>query len=643
MSNTYEKILNVISKPPAFRQDFEIQTLMPWLRKQSQLFSQLKTEYLKDILRNCGQVTFNKDDIIIKQGDQGDCFYMILGGKISIYILNKEKNEEGDETVPLDQIGTRNAKGQLDRSKLGIFVTHLGTGVPFGDVALMSEDCVRTATIIAEEETDLLVVDRALYNRAVKEVLAKEYEDKVSFINNNPLFAAWPPRYKKQLTMAMFKEEFTYNTTLVKQGDPVDIIYFLIRGHVELRTDPAMHPVQYPKIYLDTMNEGERLIRRDKVRPPTEPHYNNSTHLRKKDHHKHVKMFLLGRNESVGELEVLLGMDTYMQTAVCTEKVEVLVLEMKHYERLFVKRHPRTIDDMRRVLEIKLETRMKLLSNKTEIPFLSRVKTKLNMINNPQPVVKKEKDLPSQKMAEKEFLNHKGPLIDMYGPGSVFYMIRVREKTKVKGFGSREKRKPKHNNKDSKENEHLHAIKVPQTLVLAAQMAGATKDREVLERENTTSIRAPSSKGTPLGPKSVRRIQSAIKPDEEPMNTNLDSFDFDDDKETSRSWPHETRYGTTVSFMDAEDDVSLSRLESKVRNWLSHGNPKSGPQVTQLRRLAVEDLENTPKPGNRVVVHKRSRSTHSSSSGNEGESTASKKESPRQEEKFDKYRILLAH
>lgn len=109
------------------------------------------------------------------------------------------------------------------------FNLFLGTGVPFGDVALMSEDCVRTATIIAEEVTDLLVVDRALYNRAVKEVLAKEYEDKVAFINNNPLFSAWSPRYKKQLTMAMYKEEFTYNTTLVKQGDPVEVIYFLIR------------------------------------------------------------------------------------------------------------------------------------------------------------------------------------------------------------------------------------------------------------------------------------------------------------------------------------------------------------------------------------------------------------------------------
>lgn len=84
---------------------------------------------------------------------------------------------------------------------------------------------------------------------------------------------------------------------------------------------------------------------------------------------------------------------------------------------------------------------MDLLANKSEIPFLPRVKTKLNMMNNPQPVAKKEKELPSKKMAEREFLNHKGPLIDMYGPGSVFYMIRVREKTKVKGFDSRDKRK----------------------------------------------------------------------------------------------------------------------------------------------------------------------------------------------------------
>ena len=41
-----------------------------------------------------------------------------------------------------------------------------------------------------------------------------------------------------------------------------------------------------------------------------------------------------------------------MQTAICTQRTEVLVLEMKHYERLVAKRNPRTIDMMMENLEV---------------------------------------------------------------------------------------------------------------------------------------------------------------------------------------------------------------------------------------------------------------------------------------------------
>lgn len=112
---------------------------------------------------------------------------------------------------------------------LYIYCFRTGSGVPFGEVALMSDDCIRTATIIAEVDTDLLVVDRALYTRAVKDVLAKEFEDKVEFIKSNPLFSNWAPRYRKQLSMALYKETFPYETVLVRQGDPVTCIYFIIR------------------------------------------------------------------------------------------------------------------------------------------------------------------------------------------------------------------------------------------------------------------------------------------------------------------------------------------------------------------------------------------------------------------------------
>jgi len=52
-----------------------------------------------------------------------------------------------------------------------------------------------------------------------------------------------------------------------------------------------------------------------------------------------------------------MGLNTYMQTATCTQRTEVLVLELKHYERLLVKRNRRTIDGMKDDLELRLHSR----------------------------------------------------------------------------------------------------------------------------------------------------------------------------------------------------------------------------------------------------------------------------------------------
>ena len=77
-----------------------------------------------------------------------------------------------------------------------------GEGNSVGEVALIDETCVRTASIVADAKTDLVIVDKPLYTRCVKDTLAKEFEDKRQFIINNPLFASWAPKYRKQLTMA---------------------------------------------------------------------------------------------------------------------------------------------------------------------------------------------------------------------------------------------------------------------------------------------------------------------------------------------------------------------------------------------------------------------------------------------------------
>ena len=98
-----------------------------------------------------------------------------------------------------------------------------------GEVALIDETCVRTASIVADARTDLVIVDKPLYTRCVKDTLAKEFEDKRHFIHSNPLFASWAPKYRKQLTMALYKEAYPYESVLVRQGDRVEFVYFILR------------------------------------------------------------------------------------------------------------------------------------------------------------------------------------------------------------------------------------------------------------------------------------------------------------------------------------------------------------------------------------------------------------------------------
>ena len=307
-----------------------------------------------------------------------------------------------------------------------------------------------------------------------------------------------------------------------------------------------------------------------------------------------------------GEIEVILDMGTYMQTAVCAEKTEVLVLEMKHYERLFVRRHQKSIDEMRHNLELKLNTKASVLSAKEndDVPLLGLINMKLNLLHNPPTAsTEKKKKATSVKGAEKLFFHPKGPLLDANGPGSVFYMIRIREKSKLKL-----KAHQKDGLKSKKQQSgHMHTIRLPRTLVMAAQIAGAkeTKDEEA-DREPISEIELVEQINTPQhlemnnnkmssekqivlmqkhSPRSFRRIQSAIKPN---------YLVSEDDDIEDRGSNNAAKYNSLPSsrpltrFEKGDQDLRLGMLEEKVKDWLSKANPKSSANVSKLRRLHVE-------------------------------------------------------
>ena len=67
-------------------------------------------------------------------------------------------------------------------------------GKSFGELALINKDCVRNASIIADERTDLVVINRDLYNRSIRAVQEADLRARTDFVSNCPLFNSWLPR-----------------------------------------------------------------------------------------------------------------------------------------------------------------------------------------------------------------------------------------------------------------------------------------------------------------------------------------------------------------------------------------------------------------------------------------------------------------
>ena len=54
-------------------------------------------------------------------------------------------------------------------------IFHTEEGGTFGEIALINPDCIRTASVVADVETDLVVVDREVYNRNLSKVRRERY------------------------------------------------------------------------------------------------------------------------------------------------------------------------------------------------------------------------------------------------------------------------------------------------------------------------------------------------------------------------------------------------------------------------------------------------------------------------------------
>jgi len=200
------------------------------------VFSTLDKKLHDDLIDAFEKVTFDtKDQVIIRQGEVGDFFYVI---------------ERGIVEFTID----------------GSIVGSAGPGFSFGDLALIY-NCPRAATCTSKSNTcTLWRLDQVTYRKVVANNAMANETTKRNLLKNIPFLASVDPQDLNKMAFAATTVQFSRKASIVQKGEIGQDFFVVQEGTVTIRDievggktfeDQTLGPGEY---------FGERAIVRDEPR-----------------------------------------------------------------------------------------------------------------------------------------------------------------------------------------------------------------------------------------------------------------------------------------------------------------------------------------------------------------------------------------
>lgn len=197
------------------RKTTDMQTLSKWMRA-NKILLHVSSSHMIDICRNLRLIHCPKGDYVIKQGDPGDSFYILLQGRVDVLIN-------------------------------GVHVNVLSDGCSFGDKAL-ENDAPRSATIVATEQCKLMVLMVSDYKRLASNAQAKSNLHINNLLRQSaPAFGNFSEARLFYMVKIMIKKSFKTGGVVIGQNDISTSIFVVISGEIEIRRSISPH---LPSSYL---------------------------------------------------------------------------------------------------------------------------------------------------------------------------------------------------------------------------------------------------------------------------------------------------------------------------------------------------------------------------------------------------------
>jgi CRP-like cAMP-binding protein len=177
-------------------------------------------------------------EVIVRQGDVGHCFYIILHGSAAVFI-KQEQDKNKKKRGKASSASTSNNNASSSDSKTsnapaaaeehGVQVNVMKSGVGFGELALLS-NIRRTASIIARQHCVILSIDKKCYNEALKDLHQMKLAQRTDYLASNFFFSRWSRRKCVSFSYAMRKKTYSRGSTIYAQGDSVSSMFLVESG-----------------------------------------------------------------------------------------------------------------------------------------------------------------------------------------------------------------------------------------------------------------------------------------------------------------------------------------------------------------------------------------------------------------------------
>ena len=214
----YEKIKALLEIPPSKRDDKTCLELMN-LTKNLKIFEHISRSIEHQNI--CGTLlleTYKPNEVIIKQGDKGECLYYILHGLVTMQL-----------SIQIDT-------GIKDKSQVVSVKKNIGEltdGGFFGEISLIY-NLPRTATVTAVTETSLIRIDKKPFNRYLKHLFEGQLEDLIEFMELCPIFRDMSKDLLIHLAIRSKVKKFATGQIILKAESKCDYIYIIRRGTVKV-------------------------------------------------------------------------------------------------------------------------------------------------------------------------------------------------------------------------------------------------------------------------------------------------------------------------------------------------------------------------------------------------------------------------